>query len=405
MSTYLLLRNNKESGPYSIDEIKQLSLKSYDLVWVEGKSAAWRYPGEIPEFSTFAPPVPEQPFDRFYKKTPVNTVEPKPAQTESVANTIVDPAPPAFSEAYHQVDTTAKRESQAENGAVISTNSRNVQREIVYINLPATEKRTVSFAPEMPARKTIDLSWEEPERSSAGPAVKPAKKKGRGLLIGSVLLFFGAGLATGFYISNRRIFFPSNGNSSQQLMRSVKAAELPPAVAEQAPPLPPVRSDDGKSTNSAPGQPNQSVTPHARKKVAAVTLIKQDSTAIALAMQQAKAAADSVSKKAEAENQKQQQMAKIKAHPEEYLIVAPGNYKVGVLGGLSEIPVTVTNRSGVSIDLVVVAVDYVLHNKKIFKTENLNFHDLAPGASAIQTAPKSPRGVKITCRLMVANSQ
>src|SRR5690606_7886270 len=36
--------------------------------WVEGKSAAWRYPSEIEELKPYAPAVEEQPFDRFYKK-------------------------------------------------------------------------------------------------------------------------------------------------------------------------------------------------------------------------------------------------------------------------------------------------------------------------------------------------
>jgi hypothetical protein len=45
--TFRLLRNNKESGPFSLDELLQLSLKPFDLVWVEGKSAGWRYPSEI----------------------------------------------------------------------------------------------------------------------------------------------------------------------------------------------------------------------------------------------------------------------------------------------------------------------------------------------------------------------
>src|SRR5580692_197193 len=65
---YLLLRDNKQSGPYSLDELKTKGLKAYDLVWVEGRSAAWRYPSEIDELSAFAPAVEEQPFDRFYKK-------------------------------------------------------------------------------------------------------------------------------------------------------------------------------------------------------------------------------------------------------------------------------------------------------------------------------------------------
>ena len=65
---YLLLRDNKQSGPYSLDELKAKGLKAYDLVWVEGRSAAWRYPSEIGELSAFAPVVEEQPFDRFFKK-------------------------------------------------------------------------------------------------------------------------------------------------------------------------------------------------------------------------------------------------------------------------------------------------------------------------------------------------
>lgn len=68
MSSYLLLRNNKESGPYSLPELLNFGLKAYDLVWVNGKSAAWRYPSELDELRQHAPQVEEQPFDRFYKK-------------------------------------------------------------------------------------------------------------------------------------------------------------------------------------------------------------------------------------------------------------------------------------------------------------------------------------------------
>ncbi len=68
MKQYRLLRNNKESGPYSAEELIQLGFKPYDLIWADGKSAAWRYPGEIEEFKLYAPEVEEQPFDRFYKK-------------------------------------------------------------------------------------------------------------------------------------------------------------------------------------------------------------------------------------------------------------------------------------------------------------------------------------------------
>jgi len=47
MHTYRILRDNKEKGPFTIEELLPLKLKPYDLIWVEGKSAGWRYPSEI----------------------------------------------------------------------------------------------------------------------------------------------------------------------------------------------------------------------------------------------------------------------------------------------------------------------------------------------------------------------
>src|SRR5258708_4678869 len=86
MDMYLLLRNNKQSGPHSVEELKSMGLKAYDLVWLEGKSAAWRYPCEMEELSAFAPVVEEQPFDRFYRKPDAA----RPA-AESVVPTTIPP--------------------------------------------------------------------------------------------------------------------------------------------------------------------------------------------------------------------------------------------------------------------------------------------------------------------------
>jgi hypothetical protein len=52
-----------------LEELCALGLKPYDLIWTEGRSAAWRYPSEIDELKEVAPTVEEQPYDRFYKKT------------------------------------------------------------------------------------------------------------------------------------------------------------------------------------------------------------------------------------------------------------------------------------------------------------------------------------------------
>ncbi len=56
---YLMLRNNQQTGPYTLEEILQLNLKPFDLVWMEGRSAAWRYPGEIDSLKPFVPQAPK----------------------------------------------------------------------------------------------------------------------------------------------------------------------------------------------------------------------------------------------------------------------------------------------------------------------------------------------------------
>lgn len=86
MATYLLLRNNKQQGPVSLQHLIQLGLKPYDLVWVEGKSAAWRYPSEIPELKPYAEVVEEQPFDRFYKRPADRTDTEKPIMAVAEKN-------------------------------------------------------------------------------------------------------------------------------------------------------------------------------------------------------------------------------------------------------------------------------------------------------------------------------
>src|ERR1700760_2505755 len=114
MSSYLLLRNNQESGPFTLDEVKDMSLKSYDLIWVVGKSAAWRYPGEIPELTSFAPLVPEQDGDLFLKRTNAD------GQSADSSNTKIPDS----------------RNSQKS----ILNAQRTGSNRSVYINLPAEKK-------------------------------------------------------------------------------------------------------------------------------------------------------------------------------------------------------------------------------------------------------------------------
>lgn len=66
MQQYKLLRNNKEIGPLSYQELIDLPLKAYDLVWVDGKTMSWKYPSELDELKAFAPPVLDDLYKQFH---------------------------------------------------------------------------------------------------------------------------------------------------------------------------------------------------------------------------------------------------------------------------------------------------------------------------------------------------
>jgi hypothetical protein len=57
---YLLLRNNKQSGPHSLEELLKLELKPADLIWVDGRSTGWSYPYEIAALKPYVPAPPEK---------------------------------------------------------------------------------------------------------------------------------------------------------------------------------------------------------------------------------------------------------------------------------------------------------------------------------------------------------
>ena len=68
---YLLLRNNIERGPFTLDELLQQQLVPNDLLWVEGESHEWKYFREIIDLGFFKANNNEETI--VYIETPVAT--------------------------------------------------------------------------------------------------------------------------------------------------------------------------------------------------------------------------------------------------------------------------------------------------------------------------------------------
>src|SRR5688572_24881798 len=114
---YSLLRNNKQTGPYALEELLHLNLKPFDLVWVEGKSGGWSYPSELDALKPLI-------------QDATKTIETK--------NTVLNPQPPAAPAIISEKQTET---SIHEEG--IQPTAKHI-----YISLPAgaQSKKNTSYS-------------------------------------------------------------------------------------------------------------------------------------------------------------------------------------------------------------------------------------------------------------------
>jgi hypothetical protein len=388
MSSYLLLRSNQESGPFSLEEIKNMPLKAYDLVWVVGKSAAWRYPGELPELKTFAPPVPEQEIDPQDKR-------------------------PNSDGPIQENNNTQKQEIIRARTAETNLQRRDSGR-AVYVNLPADRKQP-SLSPVPHSDNSIFPAADKPEphydfsdlnKKKSDRAVRISGKLVR---FGTIMLLFSAGILTGLVISDRRKIFSSDenrpqknlpvqrtqGSSKKELLNNTSANNTSDPLQKTGS----IISDSARAAD----QNIKKINAVARKKNSKNSQDKKDSAASQTVITPSFNLIDSIKQNATAKSEMLSQ--KIKAHPENYVSLTTGRYSTGIFGGISSFPLTVTNNSEVRMDLVIINVDYIQNNEKIFKTESITLNDLEPGEAITIKAPKSSRGVKIATRIHILNSR
>lgn len=360
-----------------------MTLKTYDLLWVIGKSAAWRYPGEIVELKPFAPPVPEQPSNPFEKKT---------SETQ-----VPDPA-------------RSKRADTSNSGSRENSLLRSMPLHSVYVNLPADRQQ--SGLPSVPVFQETGTAFNRESEydfseTHAGQNARASRISGRILWVSTITLLFGAGILTGFFISDRRKFFSLDENHPHKRSLvgpvSVSNQKVNPKIITPAGPGSP--SSDEPNLNKTSVQNAivaiKSEVSHAGKKSLKGTTHKNDSTVVTTGSRLTLGAADSLRQISDSRTEALYQ--KIKAHPDHYLSVITGTFSTGIFGGISSFPVVITNNSPVMMDLVVVNVEYIQNNEKVFKSEPLAFTDLEPGETVSLKAPKSPRGTKIATHIRVVN--
>lgn len=408
MPGYLLLRDNKESGPHTLEEMIAKQLKQHDLIWVEGRSAAWRYPEELEEFR------------KYITEATIATESSKPA---------------AISEIYEQ-QPSIKRSGVSQQTPYVQPSNipksepvSQKDREAKYISVifpntvkPAIEKKQPDTPPPVAAEKTAPVIKKEkiiveeesaPSFSSGSFSAKfpdrtvqlsPKQDKGfnaaKNIVWGVAILLGGVILG----LSLDKVFISKP--ASLPVAEPVAKQSVVPAAQEQESAANTSLTENSAAIVTSASEPEQPAEKPVKKKsiekAAVVPVVDTESSKKTDSAPLNSAAATSLPVKNDAATEEKE---RAKANIRSYLSLTNNKFKVGAFGGINDLQISVTNNSQYSIDIIAVEVQYLLVNKKVFKTETVYFRDLYPGVTLMQEAPKSPRGVTIQYSINTVNSK
>ena len=213
------MRNNQQTGPFTLEQLLELKLKPFDLVWVDGRSAAWQYPGEVPALKPYVPATPQA--DLPYM----------PVATSVMDETGTQAAPPA----PQQQQQTAARKIfvSMPRAAAVTTQPAYAQPEAqpVQPTPPPIQQPPVQQVPVTPApetRYTRSLNDVEEDYTSWIYNQKTKKKRSiapKDMAIAAVLILLIGG---GYFLLSRPSL--TAGQPPAQTQAAVTAA---PAAAEE----------------------------------------------------------------------------------------------------------------------------------------------------------------------------
>lgn len=398
MSKYLLLRDNKQSGPFTVAELIEKGIRPYDLVWLEGKSAAWRYPSEVEELKAYSPAIEEQPLDRFYKRPEPASQAKSPAKEAMVEHAAYVP----------KVETVPVEES--------STQKK------VYVNFPVKPQpkksaepnhkfaSTASLQPVSQSRFT-DSASTIPAKYTPAPPVSniPSKKDNRPLYISAAACVVLIGFIAVLFVNNSRQqqrlkefntivkqIETRNATGGNAAIQQVKN-ELPPAPAPEVsetivnPEL--LNVEDHNSPEKTPAQQAQAVsqtTKPATKNAASKSEANGD-----IVFTERPVVRRGDDQPSTPGPVKQATTETSGENLFKLVSVAPNKYKTGVLGGISNLQLHLTNNSRRELQKVAVQINYLGPEKKVVNSQTVYFENVPAGTESTIDVPRSKRGVSI----------
>lgn len=426
MSNYLLLRNNQETGPYSLQDLLQFGLKAYDLVWVQGKSAAWRYPSEIDELKPYSPGIEEQPYDRFYKK--------KTAEETPPVVTLKTAEQYTYQPVVQQQEAI-KHTYTAKKSVFVTLPQQKSANKTIPEKEPVMRQSVTTGISKESVATTAEVKYSQPLDEIKEMYVKTLyDRKGRiarkTFLLSSlkkaavVAALIAVGMLVGF------ILRPKSANEKtvaqqQPVTETTTATNIPDEKTEEELPQVPVEqqqqimkkiSEEPEKILNAPKNKGEALTSSTPKKEIEKPVLKEMlETKASYSPTEVNAATGERNKTVRnttpAENEKttgkiekQTSSTTGRVSADEVSVIS-NDYKKVPFGGIRNLQLTVTNHGNTELDNVIVELQYLKPNEQPLRTENIRFTSIAANESSTVRIPDTNRGIKVSYKIISIKKQ
>jgi hypothetical protein len=347
MKSYILLRDNQEAGHFTLKELKAFGLISTDLIWVEDESTSWQHPTEIKEL-------------------------------KGIAKRGVKSSLPSKSLKSSETTSSLKNKEDSSN-----------------INRPYDLTGDIDIKPALSERERNYLyNLEQQEKKNTKVTAN---------LFGLTVLLIGVALCV--FVAIKMFDSFAYDFSPTAEAKEIKEEVLPTSSsAHNALSLNEEKKTQMENVGLIPEKKDSiHVKGIAVKKSLSRSEIKDkealaiSDSAIALANKNDSILAAEI-KAAKSKAEEAEVKTTVDRTP--VIQISANDYKVGLFGGISDLELSLTNPSSLTVQKAIVEVEYLKPNGSVIKSQNFDVENISPGSSKKLVVPSNKRGVKVRYRVV-----
>jgi len=378
MTTYILLRKNKESGPFGLEELKNQELKADDLIWVEGQSACWLNPGEIKQLKDLVGVVPE-------KQEDLSRFQP----------TEMKVVPEKISEAQAQKKSEENTVSPVKKEASVYNSYATIKKikKVPVVVRPEPVIAETHYAKSLDEIKEMYVKNLEKKQRISIPKIQiPPQVKRIAFYAGLVLI----GLLAGFVF--KRSGSKEKIAANQQIQNSNQPVNNP--VNENNNLQLPSTVQDNNSDVMVNDSENDKPVTSEKQTVRKEPVKENESPVIPEKKEIVNEPQNNVERVAQTRDDTKETHKSSAGDLSGLVSVKSSDYTVASFGGIRNLQLTVKNDSKYVLDKVTVELQYLKPRDELLRSENIVFESVAPNASQTMAIKKTNRGVKVNCKVI-----